>query len=670
MRLTHSAGTIALAITLAVLAPSAAQASGGIAELPVQSAQTNGEVDAIAISGNVAYLGGAFTKMRPAGNPAGSGEVARNHLAAVDLTTGKLLPWNPGANNDVRALTVSPDGSTVYAGGLFTTLGGSKRNRLGSVTSGGALTTWNPNANNEVRALAIAGTRLYVGGRFTTIAGASRSRLAAFSLATGALDTGWKPSANNWITSLAPSRDGSGQIFAGGYFTTINGVSGQAYLARLDGITGAPAAFQTHPTDHVDALAVTGTQVFAGEGGPGGKAQGYNQGSGQLQWTAQFDGDVQAIAAGGNLVYVGGHFVEYCIGGTGAGAPFVCDDPLSRGKLAAVRQSDGAIDDWNPQSNGALGDYAMAVTADGLAVGGQMTTYGLDLPSAQQVHQQGFADFGPSGTDGQPPTAPTALHSSGTTQTSVSLAWTAATDNTAVTNYRIYRDGNPIATIGNTTAYTDSGLSPATQHTYTVTAHDAAANESAASNQIQATTQSAGPMFSDGFESGDLSAWNHVTGAVSVESTDVFDGGFAADAAPSGSPARAWAAIPAQTDLTYDLEFKVLSKTSSTIDLLALRSASNGILLKVSLAGASNLLRVRNAVSATTLTAASPSVTTGTWHHLGVHLVIAGASGHTDVTLDGSAVSDLTRTWNTGSTPIARLQIGDSTAQPNLPGGV
>src|SRR5690242_10012233 len=485
-----------------MLVPSAALASGSIAELPTPSAQTNGEVDAIAVDGNIAYIGGVFTAVRPAGSPSGSGNVTRNHLAAINLTTGALLPWNPGASGDVRALAVSPDGSTIYVGGTFTTLGGASRTNVGAVTSGGTATSWNPGASAEVRALTIANSKLYAGGKFTNIAGTSRTRLAAFDLPGLGLDTSWRPSANNTVTSLVPAKDGSGRMFAGGYFTSIGGDAAQVSLAALDGASGSPTAWQDHPVDHVDALAVTASQVFAGEGGPGGKAQGFDQGTGARQWSAQFDGDVQAIAASGNLVYVGGHFVEYCIGGNGSGAPFVCDNPLSRGKLAAVAQSDGSIDDWNPQTNGSLGAYALATTSDGLAAGGQMTRYGLNLPSNQQVAQEGFAHFGPAGGGGgdtTPPSAPTNLAASSTGQTSVHLTWSPATDNVGVTGYKLVRNGT-VMDVGNVTSYDDTGLSPGTPYTYTVRAYDAAGNTSGDSNTATATTDSGGgggTVFSD-----------------------------------------------------------------------------------------------------------------------------------------------------------------------------
>ena len=48
--------------------------------------------------------------------------------------------------------------------------------------------------------------------------------------------------------------------------------------------------------------------------------------------------------------------------------------------------------------------------------------------------------------DTTPPTAPTGLAVTGTTQTGVSLTWNAATDNVGVTGYALYLNGTKVGT--------------------------------------------------------------------------------------------------------------------------------------------------------------------------------------------------------------------------------
>ncbi len=95
------------------------------------------------------------------------------------------------------------------------------------------------------------------------------------------------------------------------------------------------------------------------------------------------------------------------------------------------------------------------------------------------------------GGDTTPPSAPTNLQVTGTTSSSVSLAWTASTDNVGVTGYDVFRGSTKVATATGT-SFTDTGLNASTTYTYTVKARDAAGNLSAASNQVSATTQSGG----------------------------------------------------------------------------------------------------------------------------------------------------------------------------------
>ena len=104
--------------------------------------------------------------------------------------------------------------------------------------------------------------------------------------------------------------------------------------------------------------------------------------------------------------------------------------------------------------------------------------------------------FGGSGTGGgggdtTAPSVPAGLAVTGTTTSSVSLTWSASTDDTAVSGYDVYRGTTKVATATGTT-YTDSGLAAATAYSYTVRARDAAGNVSAPSAAVSATTASIG----------------------------------------------------------------------------------------------------------------------------------------------------------------------------------
>ena len=93
--------------------------------------------------------------------------------------------------------------------------------------------------------------------------------------------------------------------------------------------------------------------------------------------------------------------------------------------------------------------------------------------------------------DTTPPTTPTGLAVGATTQTSLSLTWTASTDNVAVTGYGVY-DGATSAGSTAATSYTVSGLACATTHTLAVDAFDAAGNRSGKAT-VTATTAACTP---------------------------------------------------------------------------------------------------------------------------------------------------------------------------------
>lgn len=85
------------------------------------------------------------------------------------------------------------------------------------------------------------------------------------------------------------------------------------------------------------------------------------------------------------------------------------------------------------------------------------------------------------------PTVPTGLNATAASDTEIDLQWSSSTDNVGVTGYFIYRNGTNVGTTAGTT-YTDTGLLASTSYSYTVSAFDAASNESARSSPPQSAT--------------------------------------------------------------------------------------------------------------------------------------------------------------------------------------
>ncbi|MDT4910836.1 MAG: acid phosphatase type 7, partial [Pseudonocardiales bacterium] len=98
--------------------------------------------------------------------------------------------------------------------------------------------------------------------------------------------------------------------------------------------------------------------------------------------------------------------------------------------------------------------------------------------------------------DGTPPTQPGSLTGTAPSSSQVNLAWTASTDNVAVTGYNVYRNGIALqtATVPDSnppTTFTDDTAAPGTTYTYQVSAVDAAGNESSKAS-VSVTTPGGG----------------------------------------------------------------------------------------------------------------------------------------------------------------------------------
>ncbi|MQY14776.1 hypothetical protein SRB5_49520 [Streptomyces sp. RB5] len=100
-------------------------------------------------------------------------------------------------------------------------------------------------------------------------------------------------------------------------------------------------------------------------------------------------------------------------------------------------------------------------------------------------------DGGPTEPDTTPPTVPSGVTVGSATGSSLTVRWTASTDNDEIAGYEVSRDGGtPVAVTG--TAYTATGLTANTAYAFRVRAKDAAGNVSAYTTAVSGTTTGGG----------------------------------------------------------------------------------------------------------------------------------------------------------------------------------
>lgn len=138
--------------------------------------------------------------------------------------------------------------------------------------------------------------------------------------------------------------------------------------------------------------------------------------------------------------------------------------------------------------------------------------------------------------DTEAPTPPANLSATTILQTSLTLNWTASTDNVGVTGYDVYQDGVKInATNVTGTSFTATGLLPGTSYNYYIVAKDAAGNQSVLGNTLVVST--AAPDTQPPASPANLTAtiitqtsftlkWNASTDNTGVTGYDVYQNGI------------------------------------------------------------------------------------------------------------------------------------------------
>jgi hypothetical protein len=168
---------------------------------------------------------------------------------------------NTGTTEQVRQ--IAQCGGTMYAVGTFTAISWNgttyTRNNVFSFSASKpyTMTSWNPNANGIVNGITFSPdcSTAYLGGKFSTVGGVAAKDIAAVSTSSGAVITGFGHNASGQVETLLYY---NGHILTGGYYTSINNSSANPYMTSLNSTTGKDDGF-IH-------LSISGNYQFPGVG--------------------------------------------------------------------------------------------------------------------------------------------------------------------------------------------------------------------------------------------------------------------------------------------------------------------------------------------------------------------------------------------------------------------
>lgn len=514
--------TVAAALALTVGSWTGAQVTGGgqahaltppvamtADDLPTW--QTNGVVWALAQSQGVVYAGGTFSALRPPGAAAGEQEQQALNFAAFDAATGAPtgdceLSFTVGSGTaTVRALTVSPDGSTLYVGGRFGGVNGVEVSNIAAISLPDCTvdTGFRVGVSATVRTLDATADTVYLGGDFTSVENQERRYFAAVTT-SGDLKP-WQADADRPARALAVTPGGDSVILGGDFFT-IRGRDSHA-LAVVDAATGElvkryPLGFYPK-TSVVKGLATDATGFYTGSEGTGGGVfdgrTAFDLDDFGQRWRDTCLGATQDVLVYRSVLYSSSH----------------AHDCSSMGQFGELHERQHllaeSVDDptpllsWFPDTDDGpsgteqIGPRTMVVSSGGdtdyLWVGGEFTR----MTSDGIRPQQGLVRFS-TGADTGRPFAPDEAEANRTAGNDVKVSWRAGWDRDDRTlTYRVYRNGDdePVHTMTAdstfwdrpTLSFTDDTVDSGTTYSYRITASDAGdANTSVPSDPVSVTT--------------------------------------------------------------------------------------------------------------------------------------------------------------------------------------
>lgn len=259
----------------------------------------------LTLDGAKLYAGGIFTSI---------GGIDQVGYSVIDITSELLNEYSPRVNG---AITYScPDGmGGFYLSGVFSSAGDSVRNNIAHVSADQKISEWNPELGGGGASFLIPrGDDIIIGGLFLSVNTVPCSNLAIVDRQSGK------------ITKQVFDFNGSVEtglivgdiLYVGGEFTTVNGLA-RSRFASINLLTG-----------DVEPL------------------------------TIDFNGGVYSMDVAGGILYVGGQFSNV--------------KALSRSNLAAINPATGNVTSWAPTTNGRVNK--LTCKSGTIYVGGQFTIAG------------------------------------------------------------------------------------------------------------------------------------------------------------------------------------------------------------------------------------------------------------------------------------------------------
>lgn len=335
----------------------------------------NDAVRSVALQpGGKILIGGDFTAVN---NQARSRIARLNASGSLDAT----LDTSAGANNDVHAVALQPDGKIVIGGG-FTTVDGVARNRIARLENAtGALAFASSAVSVSEAAGVVAVPVTRTGGTDNTviakvtISNGTATRSLDYRFSPGTPDTLFDPGTVTNQSVRAVAFQPNGKVVIGGFFSTINGVSREG-IARFNADGTHDTTFDpgTGASDAVFAVRIQPDGkiliggFFSEFNGVARKRIARLNSDGSLDTT--FDTSIGANSAVNAIalrpdgkIMIGGNFTLV--------------DNVARNRVARLN-SDGTLDTTFDTSVGANNTVrAVALQPDGkVLIGGEFTTVG------------------------------------------------------------------------------------------------------------------------------------------------------------------------------------------------------------------------------------------------------------------------------------------------------